>query len=121
MKNSTKIVVSIWYDSVTPESAEMGDYESTGNDMRNFEFDTSPEGIADAAAQFIRSAQDIGCDPVYLENHCFDVLYGEPRQDYQTGGEDTDCICISVESNESIADIKDQVNAEIDQQLILLK
>ena len=44
------ISVCTWYDSVTPESLEDGEYHSTKNDFRCYEFTT--EEMAEAAEEF---------------------------------------------------------------------
>lgn len=115
------IRVNTWYDTVSQESAENGDYESTGNEWRTYEFPVSPEGITGAAELFISCAKDLYCDLYYLNDHCGDVLNGEPEQDYYTGFEDTRCASIDVYSDGllSFKDIRIQINAEIDRLLLL--
>jgi hypothetical protein len=115
------IRVNTWYDTVSNESAENGDYESTGNDWRTYEFPVTPEGITEAAELFIDCAKDLYGELSYLADHCGDVLNGEPEQDYHTGFEDTCCASIDVYSDALISfnEIRDQINAEIDRQLLL--
>jgi hypothetical protein len=115
------IRVSTWYDTVSSESAENGDYESTGNDWRTYEFPVTAEGITEAAELFISYAKDLYCGVPYLADHCSDVIYGESEQDYHTGFEDTRCTSIDVYSDALISfnEIRDQINAEIDRQLLL--
>ena len=100
--NKSSIVVCTWYDTVTPESAEHGDYESTGNGERAFTF--SSDEIDDAVAQFIhefeRNHWD-GSDDYQIG----EVLYAvDSDVDYNTGAEDRDCLIIDVVNDSTFGD-----------------
>ena len=102
MKAATNEKISItvcnWFDTVTPESATDGDYESTGNEMRSFDFNS----LRDAAAQFVCSFEN-GSWENNGDGFVNDVQYGvDPDTDYSTGAEDYDRLIISVDSKPSI-------------------
>jgi hypothetical protein len=115
------IRVNTWYDTVSNESAENGGYESTGNDWRTYEFPVSFDGVYEAAELFIALAKGLNCELHYLDDHCGAVVNGEPEQDYCTGFEDTCCVSIGVYSDAlmSFDEIRAQINAEIDRQLLI--
>jgi hypothetical protein len=97
MSNVT-ITIATWYDTVTPESATNGDYESTGNEYRSNYYDSLREAATDYVTKLRHQ---------YWENHGFDyvneVAYAaDPDINYHTGSEDYDRLTIYVQSNESI-------------------
>jgi hypothetical protein len=90
---SYSITVSKWYDTITPESRDSGDYESTGNGCRAWTYDT----LVDAARAYAEQLQSIGYyDRPGLDsngnfNYCGEVIYAlDPDVDYSTGSEDYD-------------------------------
>lgn len=96
---SNKIEISVlsWYDTVSPESALEGDYESTGNEMREIRCDTLNEAVEYFAEKFKAQYWDCGSTEVN------EVAYAtDPDLDYHTGQEHYDRLCLSVRSNDSI-------------------
>jgi hypothetical protein len=92
------ITIATWYDTITPESATEGDYESTGNEYRSIDYDN----LRDAADDYVAKLQQ-----QYWDNHGFqhvnEVNHAtDPDTDYRTGAQDYDRLVINVRSNGSI-------------------
>ena len=93
-----KIIIAHWYDTVSNESASEGDYESTGNDYRSYDYDNLNEAATDYVARLKKQYWDNINDGYVNE-----VAYAtDPDTDYNTGNEDYDRLTIDVQSNESI-------------------
>lgn len=91
------ITVAKWFDTVTPESAENGDYASTGNDFRSNSYNNLREAATDYVSEFNNQYWDIN------DTHVNEVAYAtDPDIDYSTGAEERDCLTINVNSDDSI-------------------
>lgn len=106
---SSKIVITTWYDTVSPESAENGEYASCGTDERSNSY--RPDELEDAISDFkkLLESNSWECQPRVNE-----VLYASDAEvDYSTGDEHRDCLIISVVTDDSIADkvLTERVNA----------
>ena len=53
MSRTNSIIVCMWDDVATAEAAEYGEYERTGDNMRELEYNTNLAGIFQAADQFV--------------------------------------------------------------------
>ena len=111
--------ISQWYDTVSPESAEHGDYESTGNDWRDWEY--SILELADAVRDFVRLYREQSWDSHHVEVN--NILYASDLvTDYRTGCEDRDCLCLSVHHSDAVApdsyrQVRDELQRLIDAEL----
>lgn len=94
--NKIKIMISTWYDTVTPESAECGDFESTGNECRTYYPDTLTE-----AAQWFKEKYDTQhWDDQPTVNA---VLYAsDPDRDFTDGSESYDRLVLTVDSDQAV-------------------
>lgn len=112
------IKVSHWYDTVSPESAEHGDYESTGNDWRDWEYKV--DELGDAVRDFLNLYREQYWDSEVRVN---EVLYAaDSETDYRTGFEDSDRLCLSVHHSEAVAPesyhrVKEELQRLIDAEL----
>ena len=110
MNDNKKIIirVSYWYDTVSPESAEAGDYASTGNDFRSFEF----LSIRDAIKEINKLIKD------YLGHYEGNLGDGDtlsacdPETDYCTGNED--CWKLDVSIDGADATVRHRIRQIID-------
>lgn len=117
----SKVTVKVnhWYNTVSPESAEHGEYESTGNDCRDWEY--SVEELGDAVRDFLSLYREQFWDCRHVEVN--EVLYAaDPVTDYHTGYEDRDCLCLSVHHSEAVApdyyhQVRDELQRLIDVEL----
>ena len=91
------ITIATWYDTVTPESATEGDYESTGNECRSNAYDNLQEAVTDYVSKFRSQYWEIGIDYVN-EVACAT----DPDTDHRTGAEHYDRLLVDVQSNETI-------------------
>lgn len=115
--NKSSIVVCTWYDTITPESAEHGDCESTGNDERSFRF--SSDEIDDAVAQFVYEFEQ-NCWDESNDYRVGDVLYAADNEvDYHTGAEDSHRLTISVVNDSTFGDpkLRTKLQAALDKTL----
>jgi hypothetical protein len=93
LNKGQELRICTWYDTVSPESAENGDYESTGRALRNSYCDNIKE-----------AAEEIIC---WLSNHSIDsgskiergeVAYSVDADiDYNSGFKSYDRLCIVAE------------------------
>jgi hypothetical protein len=91
------IQIITWYDTVSPESAEQGEYESTGNDERVYRFD--PVELAEAVAEFRSMVEQGAWETTDIRVN--EVLYSaDPSLDYRTGHEDSDCLVLHIDDPE---------------------
>jgi hypothetical protein len=88
----TKIVVSTWYDTVTHESAENGDFDETGCEMRDTEY--SLDEVSEAVDHFVSEYRNNSWENSPEVN---EVLYASDwSQDFTDGSESRDCLSIYV-------------------------
>lgn len=119
MKNEIKVILSTWTDVTSPESVEMGDYERTGEDMRNY--DLSGESVESIAKSFIRQMEGMATDSI--DRFVGEVIYDtEADIDYKSGEEAFKRLHLDINTNDTIIPIEVKqlraaVEAEIDRQL----
>lgn len=97
--STVAIIISKWYDEVSPESASQGEYHSTGNDYTSRTFNAS--AIDDAVETFVSllNGNHWESNDRYV-NEAFCAV--DPDTDYETGHEYYDRISISVVSDDTI-------------------
>lgn len=91
----TKYKISMWYDTVTPESAEHGDFESCGNDWQEYLCD-SLEDAEREARDHVGAADSLSeLLSLKLGKTNRAMLYPADAQiDYTTGNRDYPTACI---------------------------
>jgi len=91
------IQIVTWYDTVSPESAQHGEYESTGNGERVYRFEAAE--LEEAVAEFKSLVEQNLWDTSDIQVN--EVLYSaDPSMNYRTGHEDTDCLVLNIEDSE---------------------
>jgi hypothetical protein len=99
-KNESAITITVatWTDSVSPESADNGDYESTGDNWRDYQFNN----LIDAADVMVSSLKELGYHDS-VSSYVNEVIYAiDGEQDYETGAIYYDRCVLSVISNSAI-------------------
>lgn len=92
------IRINTWYDVVSPESRTEGDYESTGNDFRSFEYNEQELEIAIfELSRIIRDMQGVTGNVSDM-----DTLVGMPELDYRTGNEFIPNCSVTVEGGNQL-------------------
>ena len=79
MKNTlakNEIMVAVWYDIVSNESAESGEYESTGNDWREYIFTDMAEAI-ECAEEYVGCHDSVSeVDAMQDGSNNYATIYG---------------------------------------------
>lgn len=96
--NKYKFNIIKWYDTITPESAENGDYDSCGNEERSWGTDS----IVEAAQWHADKLSEIGFyeinDYCGVSDYASSVAYAcDGDVDYSTGSQDYDRIALQAE------------------------
>lgn len=110
-----------WYDTVTQESAEHGDYESTGNGELALDYDN----IVDAATQFASWLKAIGhyelprLDVNLHHDYASEVVYAiDGDVNFDDGSTDYDRLAVIFAESSQTDKIKLIFNAEVNSALI---
>lgn len=115
------IKVIKWYDTVTTESAENGDYESCGNDERCYEYDN----IDEAATHYVELLKDLGyyesltLDVNANENYASDIVYAcDAEVDLDDGSEYYHRVAVVFAESSLTSKIKVMFNARVAELLL---
>jgi len=92
-----KFKVTTWYDTITTESAEVGDYDSNGNGMREQTLDTLEDAIRVAIDSLNCLENESDLEEFRSRPEGSVVLYSaDAVVDYVTGDNDMYTACIEV-------------------------